>query len=197
MSFLSAARRSSELWMGKKEDGVGKAGLDEKGLVRQVRRGDRSALALLLQENYRMVLGYFIKITLDKSKAEDLAQETMLRAIEKFSLYDRRFKFSTWLITVGTNIYRDQLRKKDIMRDSVGGPAVDEIPDGVDLNGPELKTDIQAALVKLVVEKRIVIVLKYFYDYSYEEIARVLKVPVGTVRSRLHNGIAELRKTLT
>lgn len=183
--------------MGKKEDGVGKAGLDEKGLVRQVRRGDRSALALLLQENYRMVLGYFIKITLDKSKAEDLAQETMLRAIEKFSLYDRRFKFSTWLITVGTNIYRDQLRKKDIMRDSVGGPAVDEIPDGVDLNGPELKTDIQAALVKLVVEKRIVIVLKYFYDYSYEEIARVLKVPVGTVRSRLHNGIAELRKTLT
>jgi RNA polymerase sigma-70 factor (ECF subfamily) len=170
--------------------------VDEKTLIQRVRQGDRNALALLLQENYRMILGYFIKITLNKTVAEDLTQETMLRAIEKFGLYQERFKFSTWLITVGTNIYRDQLRKRGGLRDCISGTEMDEIPDPVGYSEPELKTDLRAALGKLAVEKRVVIVLRYFYDYSYEEMAAVLKVPVGTVRSRLHHGIAELQNLL-
>lgn len=175
---------------------VREAGVDEKTLIKRAGQGDRSALALLFQENYRMVLGYFIKVTLDKTRAEDLTQETMLRAIEKFRLFDGRFKFSTWLITVGTNIYRDQLRKQKAMGDPVAGVEVEAIADGAGIGEPELKADLRAALGKLAVEKRIVIVLRYFYDYSYEEMARVLKVPVGTVRSRLHHGIAELQRDL-
>lgn len=171
--------------------------LNEKNLIRQVRQGEKNALALLLQENYRIVLGYFIKITMDKSIAEDLTQETMIRAIEKIGLFDERFKFSTWLITVGTNIYRDQLRKRGALRDFITGVEVEEIPDRVGYDEPELKADLRAALRRMDVQKRITIVLRYFYEYSYDEIARVLKVPVGTVRSRIHNGIGELQKGLT
>jgi RNA polymerase sigma-70 factor (ECF subfamily) len=166
--------------------------VNEKILVQQARRGDQQALAQLLQENYRMVLGYFIKITLDKPAAEDLVQETMIRAIEKLKLYDERFKFSTWLIAIGTNIYRDKLRR----RGAVSEFDLDMIPDFRGDGDLELKTDLRAALKGLAVEKRITIVLRYFYEYSYEEIAGILKVPAGTVRSRLHNGIEELQRAL-
>lgn len=173
--------------------------MDEKRLIQQAKQGDKQDLAVLLRENYRIVLGYFIKITLDKRNAEDLTQETMLRAIEKFGLFNEHYKFSTWLISVGTNIYRDQLRKRGARRESITGSDVEEIPDILGYGDPELelKADLRASLGKLAVEKRITIVLRYFYDYSYEEIARVLKVPVGTVRSRIHNGIVELQRTLT
>ncbi len=171
--------------------------MDEKRVIQQAKQGDKSALALLLQENYRIVLGYFMKITLDKRNAEDLTQETMLRAIEKFGLFDERFKFSTWLITMGTNIYRDQLRKRGAMRESISGSDVEGVPDISGYGEPELKVDLRAALQGMAAEKRITIVLRYFHEYSYEEIARILKVPVGTVRSRLHNGIDELQRALT
>ena len=97
----------------------------EQELVRQAKLGDKKALAALLQEHYRMVLGYFIRLTLDKSQAEDLAQETMVRAIEKFGLFDEHFKFATWLVAVGTNIYRDQLRRKDAKTQPVDEEALD------------------------------------------------------------------------
>ncbi len=166
--------------------------MEEKILVQQARQGNQQALAQLLETNYRMMMGYFMKITLDKPVAEDLVQETMVRAIEKLKLYDERFKFSTWLITIGTNIYRDQLRQ----RHRVSEADFEAIPDLRGVVDPELKTDLRAALRKLGTDKRITIVLRYFLDYSYEEIAGILKVPVGTVRSRLHNGIEELQRGL-
>ncbi|HEX3047922.1 MAG TPA: sigma-70 family RNA polymerase sigma factor [Bacillota bacterium] len=168
---------------------------DETALVQEARSGQSKALAQLLQDNYRMVLGYFMKITLhNQPLAEDLTQETMIQAIEKFRLYDPKYKFSTWLITMGTNIFRDQLRRQKIAaKSSVEYWEAQQADQELDL---ELSNDLRAALGGLPEEKRITLVLKYFYDYSYEEIAAIIKVPVGTVRSRLHNGIHDLQKVL-
>lgn len=165
----------------------------EADLIQQAREGDREALTRLLQENYRVVLGYFIKVTIDRSWAEDLTQETMLRAIQKLGVYNGSTHFSTWLIAIGTNLFRDELRRR---RKIV--PGTEDINSEPSVTGidPDLELDLRAALGGLSINLRIPLVLKFFYDYSYDTIARLLKLPVGTVRSRLHNGIRELQRIM-
>lgn len=165
----------------------------EVRLVHQARQGDREALTRLLQDNYRIILGYFIKVTLDRSWAEDLTQETMLRAIQKLGAYNGSSHFSTWLIAIGTNLYRDELRRR---RRIVSGVEESNPEPSAAGGDPELDIDLRAALGELSVKLRIPLVLKFFYDYSYEAIARLLKLPVGTVRSRLHNGIREMQRIM-
>lgn len=165
----------------------------EAGLVRQARQGDREALARLLQDNYRIILGYFIKVTLDRSWAEELTQETMLRAIQQLGGYNGSASFSTWLIAIGINLYRDELRRRRKIFSGVEDPNPPPSAAGAD---PELDLDLRAALGELSVKLRVPLVLKFFYDYSYETIAQLLKLPVGTVRSRLHNGIREMRRIM-
>jgi RNA polymerase sigma-70 factor (ECF subfamily) len=77
-------------------------------------------LAEKLREHYGMVFHYLLKVTMDRTLAEDLTQETMIRAIEKIGAYDDRFKFSTWLITMGTRLFLDQLRKSKRERRLIG-----------------------------------------------------------------------------
>ncbi len=85
----------------------------EKRLIEEARNGNRHSLAKLLYDNYEMVFKHLIKFTLNKSLAEDLVQETLLRAIEKYEIYDpSKAKFSTWLIAIAQNIYLDGKRKR-------------------------------------------------------------------------------------
>ncbi|NLY89474.1 MAG: sigma-70 family RNA polymerase sigma factor [Firmicutes bacterium] len=155
------------------------------------KRGEE-ALAALLQANYRIVLGYFLKLTQDPELAKDLTQETMVRAIKNLRKYRSEAKFSSWLIAVGSNFYRDELRKKKAeLKMSDGYLSVLEKQEETET------VDIKRALLELPVEKRIPLILKYYYDYSYREIAAALKIPLGTVRSRLHSAVRQLRERLT
>jgi RNA polymerase sigma-70 factor (ECF subfamily) len=169
--------------------------LREKELIKTAFAGGKNgeeALAALLQANYRIVLGYFLKLTQDPEAAKDLTQETMVRAIKNLRKYRGEGKFSSWLIAVGSNFYRDELRKKK---------TAEKIKDrylSVLEKQPEAETvDIKRALLELPAEKRIPLILKYYYDYSYQEIAAALKIPLGTVRSRLHSAVRQLRERLT
>lgn len=162
---------------------------EEKLLIERAKAGDNEALSLLLQNNYQLLIGYFLKITGSRELALDLTQETMLRAIEKIYSFGGRSKLSTWLITIGTNIYRDWLRKKKREEEELFNLWHKDYPKphyhGLD--------DI---LQDLPPQKRLPLVLKYYYDFTYEEIACILEIPLGTVRSRLHYTILELREKL-
>ena len=170
------------------------AQLREKELIKAALAGGKSgeeALAALLQANYRIVLGYFLKLTQDPELAKDLTQETMVRAIKNLRKYRGEGKFSSWLIAIGSNFYRDELRKQKTAEKITGR----QLP--ASAKQPEAETvDIKRALLELPAEKRIPLILKYYYDYSYQEIAAVLKIPVGTVRSRLHSAVRQLREQL-
>lgn len=168
----------------------------EEDLIKTAFVGGKSgeeALAVLLQRNYRTVLGYFLKLTQDPEAAKDLTQETMVKAIKNLRQYRGEAKFSSWLIAVGANCYRDELRKRKRAREkSRSLPVAAETE-----KGPEAEAvDIKRALLDLPAEKRLPLILKYYYDFSYREIAAVLKIPVGTVRSRLHSAVRQLRKRL-
>ncbi|WP_274649139.1 RNA polymerase sigma factor SigY [Paenibacillus humicola] len=170
---------------------------EERRTIRLAVRGDEQALARLLQKHYPMLYRYLLKVTMHKAMAEDLAQETMLKAIERIGTYKGSAKFSTWLISIGTRLYIDEMCKKGRERKwQSGEQALQAIRFEAAMQREDWPRALDA-LGELPYDVRVPILLKYYYGYAYEEIARWLDIPVGTVKSRLHNGLKQLRKELS
>lgn len=170
---------------------------DEQDLILQARQGDTMALSLLMQKHYSFLVKYLIKVTLNPSLAEDLTQETMIKCIEKIHFYNGTSKFSSWLITIATNLYIDDLRKKKRERNwKEQEQALRKMRWQAARNQEEWPLVLDA-LGHLSEEVRMPIILKHYYGYSYEEIGNILNLATGTVKSRIHNGIKSLRKELS
>lgn len=166
-------------------------------LVEEALSGNRHSLARLLYDNYEMVFKYLIKFTLNKSLAEDLVQETMIRAIEKIRLFDEgKAKFSTWLIAIAQNLYLDSIRKKKREQKHIEEEVRPEDLYEVVNEHNEDWDRVLDALARMPDESRVPLVLKHYYGYSLEEIAGVMSIPLGTVKSRIHNAIKFVRKEL-
>jgi RNA polymerase sigma-70 factor (ECF subfamily) len=162
----------------------------EHELLSKAKAGDREALARLLHDAYPIVYGYLVKLTLDRYLAEDLTQRAMIRALERLTTFHGESKLSTWLVKISTNLYRDELRKEKRRRG-----AEEMLPQSTEQD-PHLRSEILSALSQLTAQMRAPILLKYYCDLSYSEMAELLGVPVGTVRSRLHYGHERLKKIL-
>lgn len=168
-------------------------------LIEDAKNGNRYALSLLLQQNYDFVYKFFVKLTLSPDEAADLTQDVMVQTINKFNSYDpEKSSLSTWMIAIGKNLWIDGLRKQKRR----GGYHLN-IDEQIDLRVQEdpfqkllLTDDILMALKKLSEKIRTPIVLKYSLGYSYEEIAKYLKIPIGTVKSRISSGMKTLREEL-
>ena len=170
--------------------------MEEKELIKQARKGDHKAFAVLFKENYPFLVKYLVKVTMNRDLAEELAQDTMAKCVEKIHLYNGKSKFSSWLITIATNRFIDLQRKRKRERDF----------QQEEMNLRKMKwemetrneewNDLLEALSKLSDDIRLPIVLKHYYGFSYEEISGMVKLPEGTVKSRVHNGINVLRKEL-
>lgn len=157
-------------------------------LLERAKNGDKIAFNILLSNNYDMVKGYVIKITGNLPLAEDILQETMLAAVINIDKFIPKAKFSTWLITIATNKYRDWLRKN---KNEAYGEDLFSLPISTENVEEEVmnRMDIEEIinlLKKLSYEKRASFILKHYYGYSYEEISVILHCPLGTVRSRIH-----------
>lgn len=172
--------------------------MDEAALIEKAKSGDKFALNTLLTENYEILKGYSIKMTGNPYKAQDIIQETMLKAILKLDKFVPKAKFSTWLIKIATNIYRDDLRKNKFL--SLDPPDTydeksTENPEDESIRNLEYK-EVMEVLQTLPYQKRACFILKHYYGYEYEEIAKILSCPVGTVRSRLHYAIRHITSEL-
>jgi RNA polymerase sigma-70 factor (ECF subfamily) len=171
--------------------------MEEQVTIQLAKHGDIAALARLLQENYPFVLKYLVKITLDPHWAEDLAQETMLRCIQKIKLYNSQSKFSSWLITIATRIHIDHLRMRQRERNwqdqEINLRKIKFYAAQFDDDWPT----VLDALGSVSANVRTAIILKHYYGYSLEEVAEMMDAPVGTIKSRIHNGITIIRKEMT
>lgn len=168
--------------------------VDELELIERAKEGNKSALNTLLTQNFPILKGYIIKITGSPDVAQDVVQEALLKATLNIKKFNPRAKFSTWLITIGTNVYRDMLRKAKVMatvpiEESIVSEDYDT--EKIVMSNIEYK-EILDILKEMPYEKKTVFILKHYYNYKYEEIAEILNCPVGTVRSRLHNCIKGL-----
>jgi len=170
--------------------------VDEKRLIEEAKKGNKEALYKLIENNLNILSGFVTKMTQDYHFAQDVVQETLLRAIMNIDKFSPDAKFSTWLIKISINVYKDFLRKnkrytylddsyKDYMQDV----------EHAAISNSEYK-DICSAILSLDYKFRAVFILKHFYGYKYKEIAKILNCPVGTVRSRLHFAIKFLIKEL-
>jgi len=138
---------------------------------------------------------YARALTGDRAAADDLVQDTLERALSKFHLWRSGSDMRAWLFTIMHNIFVNQARSR--MRhphEPLDEPAAEKLqyrePDWSDLR------DIGAALTRLPVEQRTVVLLVGLEQFTYEEAARVLNVPIGTVMSRLSRARERLRALL-
>jgi RNA polymerase sigma-70 factor (ECF subfamily) len=145
----------------------------------------------------RQLYGTAYRITRNMADAEDLVQETYLRAFRAFRGYTAGTNIRAWLFTILYRVRTDQLRRMGRSPRTVtifdDGPAVAPAQDTF-ANGHE---DVARALSEVPEVFRTAVLLRDVQEFSYDEIAKILDIPIGTVMSRIHRGRALLRKALT
>jgi RNA polymerase sigma-70 factor (ECF subfamily) len=181
-------------------------GLDVETLVEQCLSGDDAAWEQLVRENTRRVYGLCYRFTGRDSEAQDLTQDVFLRVYRALgSFRASEGAFTTWLTRLTRNLLIDHYRRtrNERVTDSIEEqlPRVEEgfvtvaRPDSA-LAGQEASQLLQGALNKLSPELRETIIMRDLQEMEYREIATVLEIPEGTVKSRLNRGRAELARLL-
>ena len=170
--------------------------MDELELINKAKDGNKSALNSLLKDNFNILKGYVVKMVGDPHLAQDIIQDALLKAVININKFEPKAKFSTWLIKIATNVYRDYLRKNKNFQ-VVEGNLADrskQVEDVVIANY-EYK-EIMKIILRLPYAQRAVFILKHYYGYKYEEISQIINCPIGTVRSRLHNAVKFIIKEI-
>jgi RNA polymerase sigma-70 factor (ECF subfamily) len=141
---------------------------------------------------------YALSITGGSADAEDLVQETYLRAYRKFDQFEFGTSCKAWLFRIMRNIAIDQLRKKDPLLANGNETCSDDLA-CVDAKADHLPRDIdiKRAFKELPSKYRIVVLLKDIEGFTYKEMAEILNFPIGTVMSRLYRGRQELKSILS
>ena len=192
--------------------------LTDLALVTRAKTGDHEAFNLLIQRYGTAVLNIIHKMLQDQSLAEDLWQETFVRAVENIENYEPRsggsgIGFASWLYRIATNLTLDELRRRGRWRmftwDSLKPRHADEPENDEPYEPPaeqpaapdliETKEEIERvrrALDQIPQEWRMILILREYQDLPYDEIATILSIPLGTVRSRLARAREHLRKAL-
>ena len=178
----------------------------EQQLVSAARDGDMDAFEALVHLYEKRVFALTLRMCGNPEDAAEAAQEAFLAAWQGLPGFRGEASFSTWLYRLTSNACVDLLRREGRHRSAAGPSLNDEetdlhLPD--DAPGPqeqaerrELRDQIEAALQSLTPEHRQVLVLREMHQLSYDEIARVLKLDVGTVKSRISRGRKQLRNFL-
>ncbi len=166
-------------------------------LAIRCKAGSQKAYTELLDSYSQRFYGYFYSLTQNRQVSEDLLSELYLKIFKSISSCDK-YKFEAWMFKIASNTYYDYLRKK--IRYS---NALDEIKQDAncsvleDSNEVDEKWEIlHKALEQLDSGTREMIMLKYFSQMSFKEIAKQRKKPVGTVLSKVHRGIVKLREII-
>jgi RNA polymerase sigma-70 factor (ECF subfamily) len=163
----------------------------EPEVLDQVYQGNQQAFTHLVETYQKPVFNLCYRMLGDADEAEDMAQETFLRVYKNIKNYDANRPFSTWLLSIAAHLCIDQLRKRHMVILSMDSTPYLDPSDGSP--GPEarlfIKEDqrkVQALLSTLNPHDRAAVVMYYWYDLSYEEIASSLSLTTSAVKSRLH-----------
>jgi RNA polymerase sigma-70 factor, ECF subfamily len=167
--------------------------------VTAARSGDRVALDALLRTHYDRVYAVCRRITGNDADAADAAQNALIAIVRGLPRFDGRSAFASWAYRVATNASLDELRRRKrrgtvgLPDENEGEPAADDRPFDADVTE---RMALDAALDRLPDEFRAPVVLRDMLDLDYAQIAELLGIPPGTVRSRISRGRAALAKLL-
>ncbi len=173
------------------------------------KQGQEAAFRELVRRYERPIFALLYRMVRDRALAEDLAQETFIKVLNAIGSYNPQFKFSSWIFKIANNAAIDHLRKRELDTLSLDGSPHATTPDEMSATAPqpgdrgetplqelearELGGAIEHAIARLRPEYRMCILLRHVEGHSYEEIARILDLPLGTVKTYIHRARNELR----
>ena len=197
----------------KQPQGSGSSNDPDADALQAFRQGADGAFDLLVQRHHQRIVRLAVRVLGQRDVALDVAQEVFVKAWRALPKFEGNSRFSTWLTRIAINQCRNELRKRGTVKHtqpvSLNEPAAGSdrtrdqlVPAGSPepralLEGQETQRALRDAMCALTPEAREVLVLKEVEALSYEGIAEILALPVGTVRSRLHRARAELRERIS
>ncbi|MDZ4862378.1 MAG: sigma-70 family RNA polymerase sigma factor [Gemmatimonadota bacterium] len=188
------------------------ASLTDQEIVALAVEGREAAYRELIRRYERPVFSLILRMVRDRQLAEDLSQETFIKAMNAIATYRPEFKFSSWIFKIANNAAIDQLRRRSVQTLSLDGAPNATTPDEIEatvlqvgdrsesalavLEARELGSSIERAIGQLRPEYRSCILLRHVEGLAYEEIAQLLDLPLGTVKTYIHRARHELRDSL-
>jgi len=188
------------------------ATLPDADVVQLAQQGREAAYRELVRRYERPVFSLIYRMVRDRETSEDLAQDTFVKVLNNVERYRPEFKFSSWLFKIANNVAIDHLRKRQLNTISTDGSrhattaaeveasSFDVVEPGQNaleqLTSQELGTAIERAVARLRPMYRSCILLRHVEGRSYEEIAQMLDLPLGTVKTYIHRARHELRREL-
>lgn len=188
------------------------ASATDQEIVALAREGREAAYRELIRRYERPVFSLILRMVRDRQLAEDLAQETFIKALNAIGSYRPEFKFSSWIFKIANNAAIDHLRRREVDTLSIDGAPNATTPDDIEatalqvgdkgetplaeLEARELGGAIERAIGMLRPEYRSCIMLRHVEGLAYEEIAQLLELPLGTVKTYIHRARHELRDML-
>ena len=187
-------------------------GVTDQEVVERAGAGGEAAYRELVRRYQRPVFSLIYRMVRDRELAEDLTQETFVKVLNAIDRYRPEYKFSSWIFKIANNAAIDHLRRRELDTLSLDGGPDAMTPDRVqatslqlgdgaesqleELEARELGTQIERAIGALRPEYRACIIMRHVEGRAYDEIADVLDLPLGTVKTYIHRARAELRESL-
>lgn len=171
----------------------------ERTLVLRAKAGNQAAFSALVRANMQKVFRSAYAITHNRDDAEDIAQETFVRAFRSLDRFDETRPFFPWLYRIARNLGINRVQR--IGKRETGLPDYDAIADrdkGPEsaVIGADVQDRVRGAVSQLPEQHRRIVELNHFEEHSYKEIAEILEIPIGTVMSRLYHARRKLRDLL-
>ena len=189
------------------------ASATDQEIVVLAREGREAAYRELIRRYERPIFSLILRMVRDRQLAEDLAQETFIKTLNAIATYRPEFKFSSWIFKIANNTAIDHLRRRELNTLSIDGAPHATTAEDIEatalqvgdrgesplaeLEARELGSAIERAIGQLRPEYRSCIMLRHVEGLAYEEIASMLDLPLGTVKTYIHRARHELREMLT
>ncbi len=157
------------------------------------RTGDKDAFAELVVRRQSWLRGFLRQMTADKALADDLAQQTLLQAWRSVDALRDPRKFAPWLKRIAVTMWLKHQRRNDPLQDRLDDTEIEQSTHDT----PDVSWDLSSALARLSPTSRACVVLSYSEGFTHEEIAKTLKLPLGTVKSNIRRATQQLRSFLT
>jgi RNA polymerase sigma-70 factor (ECF subfamily) len=198
-------RLTGQLWH-KKERATDLMNESDDGLMVRVKRGDHQAFRILADRYRAKIFRFIYRMLHNEEVAEDLAQETFLRVFRRANTYKPGSNFSIWLYTIAKNLtfnrVRDEKRQPLGLADSVDQKGWDTATqdhgaDPLEMSQrAEIRRLVDRGVAQLPPKFRAAVVLRDIEGFEYEQIAKILRCPLGTVKSRVNRGRLRLRELI-
>ena len=178
----------------------------DEDLIERFQKGDLYAFDLIVKRYKEQLLNFVYRFVGNQEEAEDIVQETFLRVYRKRKAYKRIAKFSTWIYTIAGNLSRTELRRRKRRKlFSVTDMGYEDRDYEISDEGYNPENHVEGVIQEEIIHAEInnlspkfreVIILRDVQELSYEEISKIIRVPIGTVKSRVNRGRLKLQGKL-